>query len=98
MTSVGGRNGEFEARIDAALALNVEMTNPNHVVPFSKKDGYRTGIHFRWNLPKYEVGVSGLNITLRYEYQELGGENTATNGFWPYNRWQMASLGVLYAW
>jgi len=98
LTSVGGHNEQFEARIDAALALNVEVTNPLFVKPFSKKDGYRTGIHFRWTIPHEEVGVSGLNITLRYEYQELGGENTATDGFWPYNRWQIASLGVLYAW
>jgi len=98
LTSVGGNMGQFETRLDAALALNVDVTNPLFAAPFTKKDGYRTGIHFRWTLPKQEVGVEGLNITLRYEYQELGGENSKTNGFWPYNRWQMASLGLMYAW
>lgn len=98
LTSVGGNMGQFETRIDAALALDMEVTNPLFTAPFSKKDGYRTGIHFRWTLPKSEVGVSGLNITLRYEYQDIGGENTVNNGFWPYNRWQMASMGLLYAW
>ena len=98
LTSVGGNMGQFETRIDAALALDMQVTNPLFTAPFSKKDGYRTGIHFRWTLPKSEVGVSGLNITLRYEYQEIGGENTANNGFWPYNRWQMVTMGLLYAW
>jgi len=98
LTSVGGNVGQFETRIDAALALDMQVTNPLFAAPFHKKDGYRTGIHFRWTLPKSEVGVSGLNITLRYEYQEIGGENTVNNGFWPYNRWQMASMGLMYAW
>jgi hypothetical protein len=98
LTSVGGNVGQFETRIDAALALGMKVTNPLFTAPFSKKDGYRTGIHFRWTLPKSEVGVAGLNVTLRYEYQEIGGENTLNNGFWPYNRWQMASMGLLYAW
>ncbi|MDQ6980337.1 MAG: hypothetical protein Q9M46_02555 [Ghiorsea sp.] len=98
LTSVGGNMGQFETRIDAALALDMQVTNPLFAAPYSKKDGYRTGIHFRWTLPRSEVGVSGLNITLRYEYQEIGGENTVNNGFWPYNRWQMASMGLMYAW
>jgi len=98
LTSVGGNVGQFEARIDAGLALKVKVTNPLFSNPFSKKDGFRTGVHFRWTLPKQEVGVSGLNITLNYEYQELGGENTMNNGFWPYNRWQVASVGLMYAW
>ncbi len=97
LTSVGGNMGQFETRIDAALALRMEVTNPLFATPFTKKDGYRTGIHFRWRLPKSEVGVQGLHITLRYEYQEIGGEKTNA-GFWPNNRWQMASLGLLYAW
>ena len=98
LTSVGGNKAQFETRIDAALALDMKVTNPLFAAPFRKKDGYRTGIHFRWTLPKSEVGVSGLNVTLRYEYQEIGGENTVNNGFWPYNRWQMASMGLMYAW
>jgi len=98
LTAVGGNVNQFETRLDAALALNMDVTNPEFSSPFSKKDGYRTGIHFRWTLPKQEVGVQGLNLTLRYEYQEIGGENTTTNGFWPYNRWQMASMGLMYAW
>ncbi|WP_038249343.1 hypothetical protein [Ghiorsea bivora] len=98
LTSVGGNVGQFETRIDAALALDMNVTNPLFTAPFSKKNGYRTGIHFRWTLPKSEVGVSGLNITLRYEYQDIGGENTVNNGFWPYNRWQMVSMGLMYAW
>lgn len=98
LTSVGGNVDQFEARLDAALALDMKVTNPLFTAPFRKKDGYRTGVHFRWTLPKSEVGVSGLNITLRYEFQDIGGENTPNNGFWPYNRWQMASMGLMYAW
>ncbi len=98
LTSVGGKAGQFETSIDAALPLKVTVTNPLVQMPYTKKDGYRAAIHFRWTLPKQEVGVSGLNLTLRYEYQELGGENTVANGFWPYNRWQMLALGLMYAW
>jgi len=98
LTSVGGNVIQFEMSIDAALALNMDVNNTLFVAPFSKKDGYRTGVHFRWTLPASEVGVSGLNITLNYEYQDIGGEDTVNNGFWPYNRWQMASMGLMYAW
>jgi len=98
LTSVGGNEGQFEARIDVAQPLDVLVTNPFFTKPFTKKDGLRAGVHFRWTLPKQAVGVSGLNVTLRQEYQELGGEQPSTGGFWPYNRWRMTSLGLLYAW
>ncbi|MDX8388185.1 MAG: hypothetical protein R8M46_06585 [Ghiorsea sp.] len=98
LTSVGGNVDQFEVSLDAAFALNVETTNPMFTDAFTKKDGYRTGVNLRWTLPEQEVGLSGLNIILRYEYQELGGEETVANGFWPYNRWQVASMGLMYAW
>ncbi len=98
LTSVGGKMQQFETRIDAGMPVNVKVTNTGIAKPYTKKDGYRTGVHFRWTLPKSEVGVSGLNLTLRYEYQELGGENNLPTNFWPYNRWQMVAIGLLYAW
>jgi len=98
IASVGGSQGQFETKIDLAVPLAVKVTNPLFAQPFHKKDGQRAGVHFRWLLPKHEVGLSGLNLTLRFEYQVLGGELTATNDLWPYNRWLMASAGLLYAW
>lgn len=98
LTSVGGNQQQFETTIDIAIPLDVEVTNPLFAEPFYKKDGQRAGVHFRWSLPKQAVGVAGLNLTLRFEYQELGGETQTTGGFWPYNRWLMASAGMLYAW
>lgn len=97
LTSVGGNVGQFETRIEVAAPIKLEMNHARLNQVFSRKDGYRTGIHFRWALPKQEVGVSGLNVTARYEYQELGGEDVQGN-FWPYNRWQMAMVGLMYSW
>jgi len=74
------------------------VTNPFFTKPFTKKEGLRAGVYFRWTLPQQAVGVTGLNFTLSHEYQELGGEKQATGGFWPYNTWRMTSLGMLYAW
>jgi len=97
-TGRGGIDKQLEIILDAAVPLQVEVTNPLFASSFTKTRGYRTGVHIRWTLPKQEVGVSGLNLILGYEYQELGGESQASGGFWPYNRWQMASAGLLYAW
>ncbi len=94
----GGNEQQLEARLDVAIPLQVDVTNPLFTAPFSKKSGYQTGVHFRWAMPKAEFGVSGLNLTLDYQYQELGGEKLADGSFWPYNRWQMLGFGLLYAW
>ncbi|MDQ6988763.1 MAG: hypothetical protein Q9M19_02695, partial [Mariprofundaceae bacterium] len=98
ITSVGGNQQQFEARLEIAEPTSVLVTNPLFSQPFEKRDGFRAGLHFRWTLPQQEVGVEGLNLTLRQEYQELGGEKQAGGGFWPYNRWRMTSFGLLYAW
>ncbi|MDX8382618.1 MAG: hypothetical protein R8M45_00975 [Ghiorsea sp.] len=98
IASVGGEQGQFEAKIDVAIPLDVEVTNPLFAKSFTKKDGKRAGVHFRLLLPKQTAGVAGLNLTLRFEYPELGGETQASGDFWPYNRWLMASAGMLYAW
>ncbi len=98
LTVEAGNMNQFEARIAAAKPLNVKVTNPLFKNPFTKSDGYRAGIHLCFALlPKQESG-GGLNITFSHEYQELGGEKTAANGFWPYNRWQMTAVGLMYAW
>ena len=94
----GGNVQQLEARLDVGMPLQVDVTNPLFAAPFSKKTGYQTGVHFRWHIPKSEAGVSGLNLTLDYQYQELGGETLADGSFWPYNRWQTLGFGVLYAW
>ena len=94
----GGINQQLEVNMDIAVPIQVDVTNPLFTAPFSKRDGYRTALDFRWNLPKSEVGVSGLNMTLSYQYQELGGEKQSDVIFWPYNRWQMLGFGLLYAW
>ena len=94
----GGNQQQLEATLDVAIPLQVDVSNPLFVNAFSKKTGYRTALKFRWELPKSEVGMDGLNMMLDYQYQELGGEKQSDGSFWPYNRWQMLGFGLLYAW
>ena len=93
-----GDQQQLEVSIAAAVPLQVEVTNPLFISPFSKKSGYRTAMKFRWKLPKSKVLFEGLNMVLDYQYQELGGEKQSDVIFWPYNRWQTLGFGLLYAW
>ncbi len=94
----GGEDKQLQVALEAALPLQVKVNNPLFAKPFSKNNGYRAGIHLRWHFLQRTFAVSGLHATLGYELQELGGEKKVSGNFWPYNRWQMLSFGLLYAW
>ena len=94
----GGREQQLQASIDIAVPINVKTTNPLFSGDFQKKAGFRSALDFRWYLPKRALGLDDVSLTLRYQYQELGGEQLADGSFWPYNRWQMLGFGLLYAW
>ncbi|MDQ7005110.1 MAG: hypothetical protein Q9N67_09435 [Ghiorsea sp.] len=97
--SLIGTGGEQPWKVSAEVAvpLQVEVNNPLFTNSFYKKSGYRTALKFRWALPKYKVGIEGLNIMLDYQYQALGGEKQSDGSFWPYNRWQTLGFGLLFA-
>lgn len=94
----GGEDKQLQVTLDAALPLDVKVTNPLFPSAFSKKNGYRAGVHIRWHFLQRTFETSGLNATFAYELQELGGEKKVSGNFWPYNRWQTLGFGLLYAW
>jgi len=95
---LGGPQQQLQATLDVAVPLRVKVANALLTSDFSRRFGYQSGVNFRWQLPESSVGFGGLNMTLSYAYQELGGEQTGPGDFWPYNRWQTIGFGLLYAW
>ena len=99
--SVQSGNDMGEVHLEAGLPVWVYTTNDLIRGSFRKRTGFRIQASGEMHLPWQWFDGVETSLTGNYSYRELGGEVLKTlnqTWLWPKNRWQMASLGLAFAW